>query len=162
MKHKEIYFDNNATTRPLPEVREEVLKVMGSEFGNPSSAHSTGERARRYLAQARKQLAELIGSDTSKITFTGSGTESNNMAFYSCTRDKTDGCQILTTTVEHSSIQKMCNFLKLNGVLVNKLEVNPDGLIDLEELRKAINDSTSLVSVQWVNTTYFRNRENLY
>jgi cysteine desulfurase len=151
MKHKEIYFDNNATTRPLPEVREEVLKVMGSEFGNPSSAHSTGERARRYLAQARKQLAELIGSDTSKITFTGSGTESNNMAFYSCTRDKTDGCQILTTTVEHSSIQKMCNFLKLNGVLVNKLEVNPDGLIDLEELRKAINDSTSLVSVQWVN-----------
>ncbi len=151
MKHKEIYFDNNATTRPLPEVREEVLKVMDSEFGNPSSAHSTGERARRHMAQARKQLSELIGSDTSKITFTGSGTESNNMAFYSRTRDKTDGCQILTTTVEHSSIQKMCNFLELNGVKVNKLEVNPDGLIDLDKLRKAINDSTSLVSVQWVN-----------
>jgi len=151
MKHKEIYFDNNATTRPLPKVREEVLKVMGSEFGNPSSAHSAGERARRHVAQARKQLAELIGSDTSKITFTGSGTESNNMVFYSRTRDKTDGCQIITTTVEHSSIRKMCNFLKLNGVLVNKLKVNPDGLIDLDELRKAINDSTSLVSVQWVN-----------
>jgi cysteine desulfurase len=151
MKHKEIYFDNNATTRPLPEVREEVLTVMDSEFGNPSSAHSTGERARRHMAQARKQLSELIGSDTSKITFTGSGTEANNMVFYSRTRDKTDGCQILTTTVEHSSIQKMCNFLQLNGVLVNKLEVNRGGLIDLDELRKAINDSTSLVSVQWVN-----------
>jgi len=151
MKHKEIYFDNNATTRPLPEVREEVLKVMGSEFGNPSSAHSAGRRARRNIDQARKQLAELIGSDTSKITFTGSGTEANNMVFYSRTRDKTDGCQILTTTVEHSSIRKMCNFLKLNGVLVNKLEVSPDGLIDLDELRKAINNSTSLVSVQWVN-----------
>jgi cysteine desulfurase len=151
MKHKEIYFDNNATTRPLPEVREEVLKVMDSEFGNPSSAHSAGERARRHVAHARKQLAELIGSDTSKITFTGSGTEANNMAFYSRTRDKTNGCRILTTTVEHSSIRKMCNFLKLNEVLVNKLEVSPDGLIDLDELRKAINDSTSLVSVQWVN-----------
>jgi len=151
MKHKEIYFDNNATTRPLPEVREEVLKVMDSEFGNPSSAHSAGRRARGHIDQARKQLAELIGSDTSKITFTGSGTEANNMVFYSRTRDKKDGCQILTTTVEHSSIRKMCNFLKLNGVLVNTLEVSPDGLIDLDELRKAINDSTSLVSVQWVN-----------
>lgn len=151
MKHKEIYFDNNATTKPLLEVREEVLKVMDSEFGNPSSAHSTGERARQRIALAREQLSLLIGSDTSRITFTGSGTESNNMAFYSCTRDKSNGCQILTTTVEHSSIQKMCNFLKLNDVLINKLEVNSDGLIDLEELKKAITDSTSLVSVQWVN-----------
>jgi len=151
MKQKEIYFDNNATTRPLPEVQEEVLKVMGPEFGNPSSAHSTGERARKHISKARKRLAELIGSDTSKIIFTGSGTESNNMAFYSCTRDKSNGCQILTTTVEHSSIQKMCNFLKLNGVSVNKLEVNKEGLINLEELKKAINKNISLVSIQWVN-----------
>lgn len=151
MKHKEIYFDNNATTKPLPEVREEVLKVMDSEFGNPSSAHSTGKRARDHIALAREQLSLLIGSDTSKITFTGSGTESNNMAFYSCTRDRSNGCQILTTTVEHSSIQKMCNFLKLSEVSVNKLEVNSDGLIDIEELKKAITDSTSLVSIQWVN-----------
>ncbi len=151
MKHKEIYFDNNATTRPLPEVREEVLTVMDSEFGNPSSAHFAGKRARQHVAQAREQLAELIGSDTSKITFTGSGTESNNMVFYSCTRDITDQCQILTTTVEHSSIRKMCNFLKLNGVLVNIMEVNPQGLIDLDELRNSINANTSLVSVQWVN-----------
>ena len=88
MKHKEIYFDNNATTKPLPEVREEVLKVLGDEFGNPSSAHSTGKRARQKIASARGELAQLIGSDPSQITFTGSGTESNNMAFYSCTRDK--------------------------------------------------------------------------
>ena len=91
MKHKEIYFDNNATTKPLPEVREEVLKVMGDEFGNPSSAHPTGKRARQKIAIAREQLASLIGSDTSKITFTGSGTESNNMAFYSCTQDRSNG-----------------------------------------------------------------------
>lgn len=151
MKEKEIYFDNNATTRPLPEVREEVLKVMGPEFGNPSSAHSTGERARKHLSQARAQLAQLIGSDSSRITFTSSGTEANNMAFYSCTRDQNSGCEILTTSIEHSSIQKMSNFLKLNGVSVKRLEVNSQGLINLEELKESINENTSLVSIQWVN-----------
>ncbi|MEM7008540.1 MAG: cysteine desulfurase family protein [Thermodesulfobacteriota bacterium] len=151
MKHKEIYFDNNATTKPLAEVREEVLKVMDSEFGNPSSAHSSGKRARKHLALARKQLSELIGAPTSKITFTGSGTESNNMAFYSCTRDKTNGCEILTTTVEHSSIHKMCNFLKLHDVTIKKLEVNGGGLIDTDELKKSVNENTKLVSIQWVN-----------
>ena len=151
MKHKEIYFDNNATTRPLPEVREAVLSVMGDEFGNPSSSHSTGKRARQNISSAREHLASLIGSDTSKITFTGSGTESNNMAFYSCTRDKSNGCEIITTTVEHSSIHKMCNFLKLHDVSIKKLEVNTQGLIDTDELKKAINDNTSLVSIQWVN-----------
>ncbi len=151
MKHKEIYFDNNATTKPLLEVREEVLKVMGDEFGNPSSGHSTGKRARKNITLARQQLSDLIGSDTSKITFTGSGTESNNMAFYSCTRDKTNKCEIVTTTVEHSSVHKMCNFLKLHDVSIKKLEVNPEGLIDLDDLKKAITESTSLVSIQWVN-----------
>ena len=85
---REIYVDNNATTRPLPEVREEVMKVLGEEFGNPSSAHSTGERARDYMRAARQKLADLLGCSPQAITFTGSGTESNNMAFYSCTRDK--------------------------------------------------------------------------
>lgn len=151
MKQKEIYFDNNATTKPLPDVRQEVLKVMDSEFGNPSSAHSTGARALSHISQARDQLSGLIGSDSSKIIFTASGTESNNMAFYSCTRDKISECQILTTTVEHSSIQKMSNFLKLNGVTVNRLKVNKEGLINLEELKESINKNTSLVSIQWIN-----------
>jgi len=151
MKQKEIYFDNNATTKPLAEVRDEVLKVMDSEFGNPSSAHLSGARAFTHISEARNQLGQLIGSDSSQITFTASGTESNNMAFYSCTRDKKPGCEILTTTVEHSSIQKMSNFLKLNGVSVKKLQVNSKGLINLEELEQAINENTSLVSVQWVN-----------
>ena len=114
MEHREIYFDNNATTRPLPEVREEVLKVIGEEFGNPSSAHSTGERARRHMSEARGRLAALLGCDASRITITGSGTESNNMAFYSCTRDKKKRCRVVTTSVEHSSIQKKCSYLCIN------------------------------------------------
>jgi cysteine desulfurase len=152
MGNQEIYLDNNATTKPLPDVREMVMKLMGDEFGNPSSAHSTGERARGYLADARKSVAELIGVSPSKITFTSSGTESNNMAFYSCTRDRKNNTgRFITTTVEHSSIRKMCSYLCINGVEVKMLGVNSKGLIDLEELEKTINENTTLVSVQWVN-----------
>lgn len=151
MNRREIYFDNNATTRPLPEVRDEVLKVIGEEFGNPSSAHSTGERARRHLSEARGRLAALLGCKASAIVFTGSGTESNNMAFYSCTRDKKKKCRVVTTSVEHSSIQKMCSYLCINGVDIKMVNVGPNGLIDLDELESTINEETSLVSVQWVN-----------
>jgi cysteine desulfurase len=151
MEHREIYLDNNATTKPLPEVREEVYKILGDEFGNPSSAHSTGERARRHLAHAREKVAALIGAVPSKITFTSSGTESNNMAFYSSTRGKGKKCRVITTTVEHSSIRKMCSYLCINGVEIKLIKVDPKGIIDLGELREAMNGDTSLVSVQWVN-----------
>jgi len=151
MEYREIYLDNNATTKPLPEVREEVYKILGDEFGNPSSAHSTGERARRHLANAREKVAALIGSSPSKITFTSSGTESNNMAFYSSTRDKGKKCRVITTTVEHSSIRKMCSYLCINGVEIKLIKVDPNGIIDLGELRKMMSENTSLVSVQWVN-----------
>ncbi len=151
MEHREIYLDNNATTKPLPEVREEVYKLLGDEFGNPSSAHSTGERARRHLANAREKVAALIGAVPSKITFTSSGTESNNMAFYSSTRGKGKKCRVITTTVEHSSIRKMCSYLCINGVEIKLIKVDPKGIIDLGELREAMNGDTSLVSVQWVN-----------
>jgi cysteine desulfurase len=151
MEYREIYLDNNATTKPLPEVREEVYKILGDEFGNPSSAHSTGERARRHLAHAREKVAALIGTIPSKITFTSSGTESNNMAFYSSTRGKGKKCRVITTTVEHSSIRKMCSYLCINGVEIKLIKVDPKGIIDLGELRETMNGDTSLVSVQWVN-----------
>ena len=151
MEYREIYLDNNATTKPLPEVREEVYKVLGDEFGNPSSAHSVGERARKHLADARAKTAALIGSRPSRLTFTSSGTESNNMAFYSRTRDKGKKCRVVTTTVEHSSIRKMCSYLCINGVEIKLVRVDSKGLIDLDELRKVIDGDTALVSVQWVN-----------
>ena len=148
MSEKEIYFDNNATTRPLPQVREKVCRIMGREFGNPSSAHGTGERARAFLSEARKSLAELIGCSPSKITFTSSGTESNNMAFYSRTRGGNEGTRIITTTVEHSSIQKMCSFLTLNDVDIVKVPVNGKGIVDLKLLEEEIKSGAALVSVQ--------------
>lgn len=148
---REIYLDNNATTQPLPEVRDEVYRVMGEEFGNPSSAHSAGERGRRHLALARTRVSELIGSSPSSITFMSSGTESNNTAFYSCTRDKGKKCRVITTTVEHSSIRKMCSYLCINGVEIRLIRVDSGGMIDLGSLERNINEDTTLVSVQWVS-----------
>jgi len=113
---KEIYFDNNATTRPLQPVREEVMKTMGEEFGNPSSIHSAGKRARVHLLESRRLLADLLGCNCDNILFTSSGTEANNLVFYSCSIGSKNSARILTTSVEHSSILKMCDFLTINDV----------------------------------------------
>ena len=149
--NKEIYFDNNATTKPLPEVREEVCKLLGEEFGNPSSIHSTGERARKYLANARQHLADLLGCSPENIIFTSSGTEANNLVLYSCTVGAKEKSRIVTSNVEHSSINKMCSFLEIRGVEVEYLKVDPSGFLNLEDLEKALEKETDLVSIQWVN-----------
>jgi len=148
---KEIYFDNNATTKPLPEVREEVCKVLGEEFGNPSSIHSTGERARKYLANSRQHLADLLGCGPENIIFTSSGTEANNLVLHSCTLGSREKSRIVTSNVEHSSINKMCSFLEIHGTEVEYLEVDHSGFLNLEELEKALKKETDLVSIQWVN-----------
>lgn len=146
----EIYFDNNATTRPLPEVTEAMREAMGKGFGNPSSAHSAGKRARHRLELARKRTSDLMGCSPEDLIFTSSGTESNNMVFYSCTRKK-EQPRIVTTQVEHSSIIKMCSFLELNDVHVEMLEVDKQGVLDIHRLEDALSERTDLVSVQWVN-----------
>lgn len=146
----EIYFDNNATTRPLPEVIEAMCEAMGERFGNPSSAHSAGERARHRIELARKRISDLVGCSPQDLIFTSSGTESNNMVFYSCTKKKEKN-RIVTTGIEHSSIMKMCSFLELNDVQVEILEVDRQGILDIRRLEDALSEKTDLVSVQWVN-----------
>lgn len=146
----EIYLDNNATTRPLPEVTEAMHEAMGEGFGNPSSAHSAGERARHRMDLARKRTSDLVGCSPEDLIFTSSGTESNNMIFYSCTRKK-EKPHVVTTQVEHSSIMKMCNFLELNDVHIEMLKVDRHGILDIRRLENAISEKTDLVSVQWVN-----------
>ncbi len=152
--NKEIYFDNNATTKPLPEVREEVCKLLGEDFGNPSSIHSTGERARKYLGNARQHLADLLGCEPGNIIFTSSGTEANNLVLYSCTIGSGGSggkSRIVTSNVEHSSINKMCSFLKIHGVEIEYINVDPSGFLNMKDLEKALEKKTDLVSIQWVN-----------
>ena len=152
MAETEIYLDNNATTKPYKEVVEKVIQVMGAGFGNPSSSHSAGQRARTHIDEARIKLSNLLGCNASKLVFTSSGTESNNMAFYSSYRDNREKCRIITSTVEHSSIRKMCSFLEINGVEIIYLDVSPGGYVDISKLEKLLNEKcVSLVSIQWVN-----------
>ncbi|SVE26201.1 uncharacterized protein METZ01_LOCUS479055, partial [marine metagenome] len=115
MAAKEIYLDNNATTRPLPQVCDAMMRVLGEDFGNASSTHSSGERARKYLTEARDSVAALIGGDSSNLIFTGSGTEANNLVLMSCLVRKNKPSHIVISSVEHSSILKTCDHLLEKG-----------------------------------------------
>lgn len=145
----EIYLDNNATTKPLPEVRAAMLEVLGTAFGNPSSAHGGGERARRALENARGSIAELVNAQEEDVVFTGSGTEANNLALFSAVTPPVG--RVVTTQVEHSSILKAVEHLEEQGCEVFRLRVDRAGRLDLEELAAALTPATDLVTVQWVN-----------
>lgn len=147
----EIYLDNNATTRPLPEVAEAMLEVLSEGFGNASSVHSAGERARRRLCDARTSVAKLLGAEPESVVFTSSGTEANNQVLLSPFVNGSAPGRLVTTPVEHSSVLKAAEYLAYRGVEVVFLSVDQRGRIDLEELEAETVSETALVSVQWVN-----------
>ncbi|MYD60337.1 MAG: cysteine desulfurase [Gemmatimonadetes bacterium] len=150
---REVYLDNNATTKPLPEVREAMMRVLGEDFGNPSSAHSAGDRVREAMVPAREAVAKLVGAEADQIVFMGSGTEANNTVFHSVVQRAPTGkrVRIVTTTVEHSSIIKMNDYLSARGVEVVSVPVDRCGQLVWEALNEAVTPDTDLVSVQWVN-----------
>lgn len=150
---QEVYLDNNATTRPLPEVREAMMRVLGEDFGNPSSAHSAGDRVREAMVAARDSVVQLVGAESDQIVFMGSGTEANNTVFHSVVQRAPTGkrVRIVTTTVEHSSIVKMNDYLSARGVEVVSVPVDRCGQLVWDALDEAVTPDTDLVSVQWVN-----------
>ncbi len=148
---REIYLDNNATTEPLPAVRNAMLEPLGPAFGNPSSAHSAGDRARCKVLTAREALARLIGANPEQIVFTSGATEANNMVLSSVTKAATAGPRIITTRAEHSSILGLCEHLSEMGTEIVYLPVDRGGHIDIRQLEKELTPQTSLVSIQWVN-----------
>ena len=147
----EIYFDNNATTQPLDQVREAMMDVLSSNFGNPSSNHSAGERGRSYLRQSRQYIAQLLSTDPDNIIFTSSGTESNNLALSSILKWQPNDAHLITTAIEHSSILKYCEHLESLGYEIDYLSVKRNGTIDVDKLQSKIRPTTRLISIQWVN-----------
>ena len=150
---REVYLDNNATTKPLLEVREAMMGVLGEDFGNPSSAHSAGDRVRETMVASREAVANLVGAGADQIVFMGSGTEANNTVFNSVVQraPKEKRVRIVTTTVEHSSIVKMNDYLSARGVELVSVPVDRYGQLVWEALDDAVTPNTDLVSVQWVN-----------
>lgn len=149
----EAYLDNAATTRPFDEVTELVKKVMGEDFGNPSSLHTKGIEAERYIREAGDAIAATLKCDRKQIVFTSGGTESNNMAIVGgCMANRRRGKHIITTCFEHAAVYQPCLYLEeFFDYEVTYLPVDAMGHVNPEELRKALREDTVLVSVMMVN-----------
>lgn len=146
------YLDNNATTRPAPELVEAMLPFLTDSFGNPSSIYGPGKTARQAVEQARENVAGMLGAaHAGEIVFTSCGTESDNWAILGALEVSPANRHIITTQVEHEAIRKLADKLKGNGVRVSRLSVDSDGAIDLSELRADLSDETAVVSVMHAN-----------
>ena len=148
MANSLIYLDNNASTYLHPEVVETLQNLITLHYGNPSSPHSLGNATRNMLEDARDQVAKLINSPSENIIFTSSGSEANNQAILSGLDSINN---IITTSVEHSSIKLLCEDLERKEIPVTFLPVNKDGIIDIDSLESLLKREPAFVSVQWVN-----------
>jgi cysteine desulfurase len=147
-----IYLDYNATTPIDPHVLESMIPYMREHYGNPSSIHSYGSKAKAALDESREQVSELISAKPKEIVFTSGGSESNNSAIIGAAFAlKEKGNHLITTRIEHASILETFRFLGNHGFKVTILGVDEHGLIDLDELGESITDETILVSVMLAN-----------
>ena len=148
-----IYFDYNATTPLDSAVREAMLPFLSEIWGNPSSVHHVGRRARALLDDVRDRTAEVLGSKPSEIVFTSGGTESNNLAILGAARLlKSKGRHLITSAIEHHAVLHCCEYLaKKEEFELTVLPVDADGRVSVESLAQAIRPDTILVSVMAAN-----------
>ncbi|MCK5452295.1 MAG: cysteine desulfurase NifS [Candidatus Aenigmarchaeota archaeon] len=149
---KTIYLDNSATTQVHPEVKDAIQPYLSEKYGNPSSIHHKGQEAKKAVEDARKKVADLINAEPKEIIFTGSGTEGNNMALKGIAfANKDRGKHIITTKIEHKSILNSTKWLEKQGFDVTYLNVDENGTVDIEQLKRTIRSDTILVSVMFAN-----------
>ena len=147
-----IYFDNSATTKPYPEALQSYVTVAGKYFGNPSSIHSLGGESERLLTQSRTIAAQLLRVKPSEIVFTSGGTEGNNLAIKGIAmRNRSRGKHMITTNIEHASVFEAYKQLENLGFDVTYLPVNENGVVSVEDVKRALRDDTILVSMIHVN-----------
>ncbi len=148
---KEIYLDNNATTRVDDAVFEEMRPYFCELYGNPSSMHYFGGQVQQKVDEARQRVATLIGAHPEEIIFTACGTESDNAAIRSALEVFPNKRHVITTRVEHPAVLTMCRGLSKHGYRVTELNVDGEGRLDLDELRNAIDENTAIVSIMYAN-----------
>ncbi len=149
---KRIYLDYAASTPTHPEVVKEMLPYFTDILGNPSSIHSHGQEAKGAIEEARVKVAELIGARDEEIVFTSGGTEADNFAIKGVAfANENKGDHIITSSIEHHAVVETCQFLERRGFRVTYLPVDEYGLVDPEDVKKAITDSTILISVMHAN-----------
>jgi cysteine desulfurase len=150
---KSIYLDYNATTPIDPVVLEAMLPYMKENFGNPSSNHIYGEVAKEAVDEARKKVAELIGSEPNEIVFTSGGSESNNHAIIgTALANRKKGKHIITSRIEHPSVLEPLRYLEEKfGYRITRLPVDRYGMVDPPQLEKAMTDETVLITIMHAN-----------
>lgn len=147
-----IYLDNAATTKTAPEVVEAMLPYFTENYGNPSTIYSLGSTSKKAVNEARRTIADAIGAKQEEIYFTAGGSESDNWALKATAEAyESKGKHIITTKIEHHAILHTCEYLEKRGFEITYLNVDRDGLIDLEELKAAIRPDTILISVMFAN-----------
>jgi len=148
---REVYLDNNATTRVDEAVFEEMRPYFCELYGNPSSMHFFGGQVQTKVDEARKRVAALLGALPEEIIFTACGTESDNTAIRSALEVFPEKRHIITTRVEHPAVLTMCRNLGKRGYRVTELNVDGEGRLVLDDLKKAVDDDTVLVSIMYAN-----------
>lgn len=143
-----VYLDNNATTPVLPEIFEAMRPYLLEQYGNASSIHHHGQEARAAVERARDSVAKLLGASLSEIVFTSGGTEADNLAIFGTV---TAGDHIITSSVEHHAVLHACDRLEEMGCSVTRLAVDASGLVNPEDIRRALRPNTKLISVMMAN-----------
>jgi cysteine desulfurase len=147
-----IYLDYAATTPTHPEVIKAMLPYFTESFGNPSSIHSYGQEAKDAVERARSKVAALIGAKSEEIVFTGSGTEADNFAVNGVALSRQGkGNHVITSSIEHHAVLETCKFLEKQGFSVTYLTVDRYGMVDPNDVKKAITKKTILVSIMHAN-----------
>lgn len=149
-----VYLDNNATTEPAAEVVAAMSEVQREAYGNPSSVHWAGLPARDAIETARSQVAALLCCDATEVVFTSGGTEANNLAIkglYFAGRDAARPFHIVTSRIEHPAVLEPCAFLERLGAEVTRLPVDRYGMVDPDDVARAVRPHTSLISIMHAN-----------
>lgn len=148
----QAYLDNSATTRCMECVTKTMIRVMREDYGNPSSLHTKGVEAEKYVREAKQFFAENLKVNEKEIYFTSGGTESNNLAIIgTAMANQRSGRHLITSSVEHASVLNTMKYLEEQGFRVTYLPVDPDGIVSLEALEEALCEETILVSIMYVN-----------
>jgi cysteine desulfurase len=145
---RRVYLDNNATTPVLPEVFEAMRPYFAEHFGNASSIHHHGQETRAAVERARESVAELLGCRASEIVFTSGGTEGDNLAISGLARD---GDHVISSTIEHHAVLNSCKHLEAMGCEVTYVPVDGRGLVDPDEVRRALRPNTKLITIMMAN-----------
>ena len=152
MNKKIIYLDNAATTKTRPEVVEAMLPYFTEKFGNPSSVYGFASQNKEAVTEAREQIAKALNAPTQDVYFTAGGSEADNWALKAAMEAYKDkGNHLITTKIEHHAILHTCEYLEKQGCEVTYLDVDENGVVDLDQLKKSIKPTTVLISVMYAN-----------